>query len=211
MVTSSVHGRVATSMPPEPVDEEISPEVVDPSNDAQFDLERNLLLRPHMEKVRHYQALGLSKIGITKLLLPDTQLELAQQVECIRTCVEVGSANAHTTRHQRLVIALGDSGSGKSTVLNYILGHTMILREQVAGEGDFVIEVVPSEPEEGELDFLPTMSIGHDETSHTILPQTVHCAAIGSILMDLPGLADNRGEELGASCFGANLVRVGAR
>ena len=83
-----------------------------------------------------------------------------------------------------VVLVIGNTGAGKSTTINYLIGREM-KREKIFGK----IVVVPK------IEDSSIAGIGHTSESHTLHP-TVYKSADGKITyIDCPGFMDNRGYE----------------
>ena len=96
-----------------------------------------------------------------------------------------------------LVLFFGHTGSGKSTTVNYLLGHHM--EEKRMGRKKKV-RIKDSTPKG-----LPMASIGHNSHSKTIIPRIYTCQKEGLSYMDCPGFLDSNGIEQEA--FNCMMVR----
>jgi|688.fasta_scaffold106786_2 hypothetical protein len=91
-------------------------------------------------------------------------------------------------------MVLGNTGAGKSTTVNYLMGCKMKLVKpgELGLEG--VKKVVIVDPESTRSEVMP---IGHGDTSHTFMPTIVSDSDNNNqAYCDCPGFADNRGAEI---------------
>ena len=107
-----------------------------------------------------------------------------------------------------LIIFLGNTGSGKSTLINYILNCTLkkkkapkILKNILTEE----IIIVKPKSKGGKRDEI--MKIGHTVDSSTFKPFVFFDVKSGLNFMDCPGFEDNRGEEINIS-NGVNVRNI---
>jgi ribosome biogenesis GTPase A len=98
----------------------------------------------------------------------------------------------NSSKNKDIVVFLGNTGAGKSTLINYISGK----RLEVNALNDIVLD--PTEQS--------TMAIGGGNNSETFLPSYIQ---VGSLLLyDLPGFMDTRGtaRSLVNACFIKNII-----
>lgn len=94
----------------------------------------------------------------------------------------------HYTQHAKdrdLVLVIGNTGVGKSTTCNYLLGHQM--KEAKDKNNRPVIETVDP----------PTLAIGHKVTAETLYAKPVGSDSFDWLLTDCPGFFGNRSIEDG--------------
>lgn len=103
-------------------------------------------------------------------------------VKFIQTKIEEGFSLTELVKKQDLVMLIGNTGVGKSTTGNYLLGQKM--HEVQDLDGRWVIEVVP--PEE------PIMKIGHDMVAQTLYATPASSERFAWTLLDCPGFLGNR-------------------
>ena len=105
-----------------------------------------------------------------KLKSPGLQLTKEESIECLTSCISVGKARAEQAKDRHLIMVIGNTGAGKSTLVNYIAGckMEMVPRKDVglSGKGKIVRVAADSPITEKEM-----MRIGHDNTSATFLPE----------------------------------------
>ncbi|XWN35694.1 MAG: sister chromatid cohesion protein PDS5 [Roseivirga sp.] len=140
-----------------------------------------------------------------KLSNPQLELSLDQSIELLTTCVGYGQMRAQKMTDQEAVIVLGNTGAGKSTLVNYLTGCTMTLKSprELGLKGLDKIVVVQPRHEGGDIEELTP--IGHKKESKTFIPQ-IETAPDGTTYCDCPGFLDNRGPEINI----ANAVNVRA-
>jgi flagellar biosynthesis GTPase FlhF len=125
----------------------------------------------------------------TKFQSPDVELTLNQSISLVNHCATLGEHNAAQAANKEVVMALGNTGAGKSTTVNCLMGCKM----QTALD-EFEEEIIIVDPESIRPE---VMSIGHGDTSHTFMPKIVSDSDHDNrAYCDCPGFADNRGAEI---------------
>ena len=123
-----------------------------------------------------------------KLNDPDAHLTLDDQLSLLHHCIEVGEGRATHVRNRKAVIFIGNTGAGKSTVVNYLLGCEMesVRKRDVglAGNGRIVRVKAGSAVSE-------QASIGHSNQSATFIPDVIDTQDPGTVYIDCPGFLDN--------------------
>jgi hypothetical protein len=147
----------------------------------------------------------ISEEDVKKLLekkLKDKHFELTplQSIALISYCINIGNEEKKKTNGKDVTIIIGNTGAGKSTTINYLLGCTMEIKEVDEDDDDIINEtivVVVPKSEGGKRD--EVMKIGHSTLSFTFVPEIVQDSETGLIIMDCPGFLDNRGSEINIS------------
>lgn len=129
-----------------------------------------------------------------KLANPNLKLSASEQLECLTSCIESGSYQMNKAKDKDIHIFIGNTGAGKSTLVNYL--HGCELERFKLESSKKAIRVKPSSkvPE--------LMRIGHSNQSMTFIPDVepdehfVYC--------DCPGFLDSRGAEINI----ANAVNI---
>jgi len=141
-----------------------------------------------------------------KLADPTKVLSESESIALLAWCVSDRVDNAtKIAGKDAVVIVIGNTGAGKSTFVNYLLGCDMIEKnpKELGITGLQKVVVVRSKLEGGQCD--EVMPIGHDKMSKTFMP---HIAAdLGNpaqAYCDCPGFLDNRGAEINI----ANAVNI---
>eukprot|EP00540_Astrosyne_radiata_P000297 CAMPEP_0116823504 /NCGR_PEP_ID=MMETSP0418-20121206/875_1 /TAXON_ID=1158023 /ORGANISM="Astrosyne radiata, Strain 13vi08-1A" /LENGTH=1063 /DNA_ID=CAMNT_0004451765 /DNA_START=1006 /DNA_END=4194 /DNA_ORIENTATION=- len=143
-----------------------------------------------------------------KLKDPHCVLSESESIELLTACVAYGAKNAEKAKGKEAVIVLGNTGAGKSTFINYLMGCDMIKKspKELGKKGLGKLVVVKPVSEGGRLN--EVMPIGHDKVSKTFMPQIeVNPTKSGVVYCDCPGFLDNRGSEINIS-NAVNIKRV---
>ena len=139
-----------------------------------------------------------------RLEQPYSDLSLENSMELLTTCVRCGEQSSERIAGLDSVVVLGNTGAGKSTLINYLFGCTMASVKfsdlNVPGVGNGI--VVRSEAENGALNEI--MPIGHARQSKTFMPQVETDPGTSITFCDCPGFLDNRGAEINI----ANAVNI---
>jgi hypothetical protein len=160
------------------------------------------------EAARQEQAQAASALLSKKLANPNHALSDQESIVLLTSCVSDGVENAKQVAGKEAVIVIGNTGAGKSTFVNYLLGCEMIEKtpEELEALGIEVLDdvvVVKSKSEGGRCDEI--MPIGHSKTSKTFIPQiAVDPIHAHLAYCDCPGFLDNRGAEINI----ANAVNI---
>src|SRR3569623_1532697 len=137
-----------------------------------------------------------------KLANPDQELSATQSISLINHCAQLGERNTVPTASREVVMVMGNTGTGKSTTINALMGCQMKLvkpRELNLPGTKKIVIVDPASP------LNEIMPIGHGHGSKTFLPQIAsdpnhtHRA-----YCDCPGFSDNRGPEINI----ANAINI---
>jgi energy-coupling factor transporter ATP-binding protein EcfA2 len=164
-------------------------------------------------QVEEEMALSLSAPAVQALLSkklanPTHTLSDQESIALLTHCVAEGAQNAEKIKGKAALVVVGNTGAGKSTFVNYLLGCEMIEKtpEEMEVRGIKVLDdvvVVKSKSEGGCCD--EVMPIGHSKTSKTFMPQVaVDPSNPGLAYCDCSGFLDNRGAEINI----ANAVNI---
>ena len=129
-----------------------------------------------------------------RLVDPDQKFSHEESIMLIQECIEIGKKEAQKVSGEDLVVVIGNTGTGKSSFVNYLSRCQMIA---VSSKSLGVINlnknvvVVKGVEQGGPLDEL--VAIGHTKDSTTFIPQTVKGTRT---FCDLPGFLDKRGPEI---------------
>jgi energy-coupling factor transporter ATP-binding protein EcfA2 len=130
----------------------------------------------------------------TKLNNPQAVLTPNQSISLINYCATLGEHNAAPAASKEVLMVLGNTGTGKSTTLNALLGCKMkaVRPREVGLPG--IKKIVIVDPESPRKEVMP---IGHGRRSHTFMPQIVPDPDNNNqAYCDCPGFKDNRGAEI---------------
>ena len=139
-----------------------------------------------------------------KLRNPNLKLTVDQQIECLDTCIQYGAAEAAKAEGRDLLMVIGNTGAGKSTMVNFIAGCTMerVTRKKAGlTGGNLKQKIVRTAADSARKE---VMKIGHSNQSQTFTPDVAHDNATGFTFCDCPGFLDNRGPEINI----ANAVNI---
>lgn len=137
----------------------------------------------------------LAEVVKRKLASPAALLSPAESRACLVSCIAHGKAIARRAEGKRVVVVLGNTGAGKSALVNFMHGSSFEYEDEDK-------MVVCKDSQVAEL-----MRIGHSGTSETFSPQVEDAASSlgsGFAFADCPGFLDNRGFEINV----ANAVNV---
>jgi len=129
-----------------------------------------------------------------KLADPNRKLSTTQSITLLNHCAQLGEENAAFATDKKVVMVLGNTGAGKSTFLNYLMGARMelVYPEDLDLPGEQEVVVVAQNSPRPEI-----MPIGHGRTSKTFMPQmATDPDNTTRVYCDCPGFADNRGPEI---------------
>jgi hypothetical protein len=100
-----------------------------------------------------------------KLADPSRELSPTESISLISHCAQLGEQNAAPATGKKVLMVLGNTGAGKSTTVNYLMGC-----EMKAALNEFEEAIIIVDPESHVREIMP---IGHDSRSHTFMPKTV--------------------------------------
>ena len=129
-----------------------------------------------------------------KLANPKRKLTTTQSISLVNHCATLGEHNAAPATGKEVLMVLGNTGAGKSTFLNYLMGARMelVYPEDLDLPGEQEVVVVAQNSPRPEI-----MPIGHERTSKTFMPQMATDPDNTTwVYCDCPGFADNRGPEI---------------
>jgi len=112
-----------------------------------------------------------------------------EQIECISACISAGAARARKVPPKMALALCGNTGAGKSTLVNYVHGCMM---EQVSLECERKIIRTSEKSKVAEL-----MLVGHSNQSATFIQGVESDEQFTYI--DCPGFLDNRSAEINIS------------
>jgi len=101
------------------------------------------------------------------------------RLKVLKRCIDLAKDKAKNAEAKKMVVVLGDTGAGKSTLINLLCGKNIIKNK----EGHF--EVEGSEA---------VAKIGHGATSETLFPDFIS-GVDDQLYCDCPGFFDTRGIE----------------
>ncbi|MHA7877884.1 MAG: hypothetical protein ACX93T_03100 [Bacteroidota bacterium] len=135
-----------------------------------------------------------------------TQESVINNINYLARRAELGKQNVTADSDKNAITILGETGSGKSTAINYWMGRNMARRtpEEMEAMGilDKLEDVVVVDPNSAQPE---AASIGHERVSHTFMPQIIQDPNNDTqIYIDCPGFFDNRGAEINI----ANAINI---
>eukprot|EP00935_MAST-01C_sp_MAST-1C-sp1_P001097 g1097.t1 len=145
-----------------------------------------------------------------QLANPLTPMSDDDRIELLSYCLSKGEKNAAAMDGQDVVFVLGNTGAGKSTLINYLCGCRMesVRRKNIglSGRGS-VIRVKADQRDTAVAD------IGHDtQKSATFLPSVAVSTVDRQVYCDCPGFLDNRGPEINiANAVNTRAMLLAAR
>jgi hypothetical protein len=132
-----------------------------------------------------------------KLNNPEVILTPDQSITLLSHCAELGERHAAPAFEKTVSIFAGNTGAGKSTTINALLGCQMKAEMDEFGEQRIVVD-----PESPRKEVIP---IGHGTRSRTFMPQIVQTPdESNSAYCDCPGFSDTRGAEINI----ANAINI---
>ncbi len=79
-----------------------------------------------------FKTLSLLPITREKLRTPSQVLNIEESLAVLNNCLDIGEKRAESARDKDLVVFMGNTGSGKSTAINYLVGCEM---EKISRDG----------------------------------------------------------------------------
>ena len=139
---------------------------------------------------------------------PQHPLTLDESIELLTTCIAYGRERAKKLQGKQAIIVIGNTGAGKSTLVNYLSGCTLRLQspEELPEDLDLLDDIVSVLPKSDGGTHDEIMPIGHTKTSKTFMPQIESDPEGQNTYCDCPGFLDNRGAEINI----ANAVNIKA-
>jgi flagellar biosynthesis GTPase FlhF len=159
--------------------------------------ESDIVVQPVDFKKIEFDTAETREILNQKLQQPSLELKDSDSIAILSLCVEDGVKNTEKVVGKDTVVVLGNTGCGKSTFVNYLLGCDMVKKapSELGLQGLESLVVVKSVAEGGQRD--EVMPIGHAKKSKTFVPTIVEDPACQSVAYcDCPGFLDNRGSEI---------------
>jgi hypothetical protein len=145
-------------------------------------------------ELNSYLQLGATSLVLRKLANSKLLLNKEESIACIKSCIDMGEVNVSRASGKEVVVFFGDSGTGKSTAINFLHGCTMVKEA-----GVIKVDTKSIIPE--------MMPIGHTMHSKTFIPQIMFSDRTDILFCDPPGFIDNRGPEINIS-NSVNIKRV---
>ena len=122
-----------------------------------------------------------------------TESELDESISLIFSYIQQAKQTLQQIDGKQSFCLIGNTGSGKSTTINYLYGCQMIESDPADGQLERVIEAKN-----------PIAKIGHDLRSETLVPSSFCLPNSDIVLCDMPGYLENRGSEINI----ANSVNI---
>ena len=168
-------------------------------------------IRFALESALYFTVLGLSYAhGVVptpeELLdrkIEDSRYEFSteESIAVIQHCIAQGDAPAQLVKGKNALVVFGDTGAGKSTFINYLMGCKMI-RKKLPGKPKKVIMVDEESP------CSAFTKIGHTHKSETLMPGVLEdLDNPNHVFCDCPGFHHTQGAEINIS-NGVNIKRV---
>ena len=139
-----------------------------------------------------------------KLAHPNQVLDPRESIDLLLYCLSYSQEHAQKSAGKDAVIVIGNTGAGKSTTVNYLVGCEMIEKSprELGIKGISKLVVVKGTKDGGKKD--EVMRIGHEKVSQTFVPEVTTDPDTGKTYIDCPGFLDNRGAEINI----ANAINV---
>lgn len=128
-------------------------------------------------------------------------LSSEESIALLMECMNRGEVAAQKGQGQELVVFIGNTGAGKSTLVNYLYGCDM---EVIDCEQTLEGRAIAVKPRSKGGKYDPVMEIGHTKKSKTFMPQIEKGPTQDMIYCDCPGFLENRGFEINI----ANAVNI---
>ena len=132
-----------------------------------------------------YKCYNSGKLIIYILLLSSSLQGCDHRVKTLEKFIEVATDNAQKAKDKDIVLVLGNTKAGKSTVINYLLGSALKETENEAGEPI----AMPKDPQN------EWAKMGHGTSSQTFLPAVYASDSSPFVYCDCPGFNDTRTKE----------------
>ena len=151
-------------------------------------------------------ALSGQELLSMKLNTRNITLDTADSAAVVNYCAGLGDQSPAAYNDKNAIVILGETGTGKSTSINYWMGCDMVPRtpeelEAMGIQGELE-DVVVVDPESAHSE---VASIGHGMISHTLMPQIIQDPHKNTrVYVDCPGFSDNRGVEINI----ANAINI---
>lgn len=119
-------------------------------------------------------------------------LTTEQELNHLMWQIKHGKKNAEKIHKKDLIFFIGNTGSGKSTLINYLHGCTFISAKEIQGKKTkWIVKVDPNSP------IKEITTIGHAESSQTLIPEILNSNSKQQLVYcDCPGFSDNRGSKI---------------
>jgi len=128
---------------------------------------------------------------------PNAVFTVEQSLDILFWCIEKGIEKVHTGQGKEVVVFLGNTGSGKSTTVNFLHGCQLCyVQEHPDHSSPFFSKSLDVAINDERGPCKPATKIGHGKTSQTLFPNFITHSDIDLISCDFPGFQDNRGPEI---------------
>ena len=124
----------------------------------------------------------------------NNDLSTQDSLDLIYYCIYKGQIENKKVENKNVIGFVGNTGSGKSTTINYIKGEKLkkIKGKEIAEDITGIRIIVENSNNQ-------IAKIGHNQTSETTIPQVFEDKDKNLVLVDLAGFYDNRGWQINVS------------